>query len=187
MPGARLEASRTLLLIIDVQERLLPVMQHRSTLLRRVTRLVEGAEILGVPVACSEQYPRGLGRTVAPLADKLTHAVCCIEKTRFSAVGPELVAQLEQQGITSVVVAGLESHVCVLQTCLDLLDRGITVAVCQDATSSRREVDRQAALARMTQAGVLPVTVETVLFEWLGDAGDQAFKSLRSVIQSPEG
>ena len=187
MPPARLDPKHSAVLILDVQERLLPVMQHRTTLLRRVTRLVEGAAILRVPIAVTEQYPRGLGATVASLADALPRQVHREEKTRFSAVSPALLAHLKSQGTRGVVVAGLETHICVLQSCLDLLEAGYTVALCQDATGSRREVDRKAALARLTQAGVVPATVETVLFEWLGDAGAADFKALRSVIQSPDG
>lgn len=187
MPVARLDPRRSAILLIDMQERLLPVMQHRSTIVRRTTRLIEGAHILKTPVAVTEQYPRGLGSTVSQIAGKLHGAVYTDPKTRFSATGPSLMRFLEKLETRSVIVAGLEAHVCVLQTCLDLLDHGFTVALCLDAIGSRRDIDRQAAVHRMTQAGVLPTTVEAVLFELMGDADAPAFKELRKIIQSPDG
>ena len=186
MAAKRLDPHHSAVLLIDMQERLLPVMQHGSTVIRRTTRLIEGANVLRIPVAVTEQYPRGLGKTVAAIATKLHGAVYTDPKTRFSACGPSLMRLLDKLETQSLIVAGLETHVCVLQTCLDLLDRGYTVALCLDAISSRREIDRQAAVDRLVQAGVVPTTVEAVLFELLADVDSPAFKELRSVIQSPD-
>ena len=183
----RLNPQRSAVLLIDFQQRLLPVMRRRSTVIRRTQRLIEGASILGLPVVVTEQYPRGLGPTHESISAKLHGAVYTDPKTRFSAFGPSLQQHLEKFEVQSVVVAGVEAHVCVLLTCLDLIDAGYTVAVCQDAVSSRRDEDRSAALARMQQAGVLPATVESVLFELMGDADSPHFKAMRAVIQSDEG
>ncbi|MEM9883187.1 MAG: hydrolase [Planctomycetota bacterium] len=180
----RLDPQRSALLLIDLQERLVPVMHEKTTVVRRAARLVEGANVLGVPVLITEQYPRGLGHTVADIAKQLRGAVSVDEKTRFSASGPGLTKRLEQQGTRSVVLAGIETHVCVLQTALDLLAAGYTVAVCEDATSSRRAIDKRAALQRLAQAGAVPATVEAVLFELLGDADSPKFRALQAVIRS---
>ncbi|MEM8738753.1 MAG: isochorismatase family protein [Planctomycetota bacterium] len=183
----RIDAQRSAVLLIDLQDKLVPVMHDRSTMLRRTERLIEGAAVLEVPVLVTEQYPRGLGRTVRAVADRLQGSVNVSEKTRFSACSASVVRLLEKFDVTSVVVAGIETHVCVLQTCLDLLDRGYTVALCNDATSSRRPADRKAAVSRMVQAGVLPTTVESVLLELLGDAESPPFRAIRGIIQSKDG
>ncbi|MEO1236735.1 MAG: hydrolase [Planctomycetota bacterium] len=185
-PG-RLDPERSVVLLIDLQDKLLPVMHEKTTVRRRTARLIEGAAVLDVPVLVTEQYPRGLGKTVKDIADLLQGAVSVSEKTRFSACAEPVTRLLEKFEARSVVVAGIETHVCVLQTCLDLLERGLTVALCEDATSSRRPVDKKAAVDRMIQAGVLPTTVESVLFELLGDADSPKFRALRGVIQSKDG
>ncbi|MEM9419064.1 MAG: hydrolase [Planctomycetota bacterium] len=184
MPVSRLDPKRSAVLLIDLQDKLLPVMQEKTTVERRAGRLIQGANLLKVPVLLTEQYPKGLGRTVGSIAKQLDGAVCIDEKTRFSACSDSVIRLLEKLQVKSVVVAGIEAHVCVLQTCLDLLERGYTVALCEDAVSSRRPIDKKAAVDRMIQAGVLPTTVESVLFELLGDASSPLFRELRGVIQS---
>jgi len=187
MSVARLNPKRSAVLLVDFQDRLLPVMHEKTTIERRAGRLIQGANVLSVPVLLTEQYPKGLGRTVSTIAKQLDAALCTDEKTRFSACSESVVRLLEKLETKSVVVAGIEAHVCVLQTCLDLLDRGYTVALCVDATSSRRPIDKKVAVHRMAQAGVLPTTVESVLFELLGDANSPKFRELRTIIQSKEG
>jgi nicotinamidase-related amidase len=186
MSVPRLDPQHSALLLVDLQERLLPVMQNKTTLLRRAQRLLEGASALGLPLAVTEQYPRGLGNTHGSIAGKLHGPVFREEKTRFSACSETLLQHLQRTGVRSVLVAGIEVHICVLQTCLDLLDHGYSVAVCYDAVSSRREIDRHAALERMTRAGVIPTTVEAALFELLGDADRPQFKAMQAIIQSKE-
>ncbi|MEM6855739.1 MAG: hydrolase [Planctomycetota bacterium] len=186
MDVARLDPKRSAVLLVDLQEKLLPVMHEKTTVERRAGRLIQGANVLGVPVLLTEQYPKGLGRTVGSIARQLDAAVCTDEKTRFSACSESVIRLLEKFETKSVVVAGIETHVCVLQTCLDLLERGYTVALCVDAVSSRRPIDKKAAVDRMIQAGVLPTTVEAVLFELMGDANSPKFRELRSIIQSKE-
>jgi len=186
MSVARLDREKTLLLLIDLQMKLVPVMAEKTTLVRRAGRLVEGANVLSVPVLVTEQYPKGLGHTYEPIAQKLHGSVDIDVKTRFSAYSKKVAAFLEKIEIKSVVVAGIEAHVCVLQTVLDLLDAGYTVAVCEDAVSSRRPIDKHAAMRRMVQAGALPATVESVLFELVADADSPQFRELRGVIQSKD-
>lgn len=186
MSVARLDPKYSAVLLIDMQAQLVPVMQQQSTLIRRTGRLVEGARVLEMPVAVTEQSPRSMGRTYGAISSKLSGAIYTDPKLRFSACSESLNRFLENFEVKSVVVAGVEAHVCVLLTCLELVERGFTVAVCIDALGSRREVDKKAAVERMIQAGVLPTTVEAVLFELLGDANSPKFRELRSVIQSDE-
>lgn len=185
MPVPRLDPHRSALLVIDVQDRLMPVIDENATVIRRAARLAEGAAALSVPRFVTEQYARGLGATVPALAKFLNHDVTAYEdKTAFSACVGRISGMLETLGVRSVVLVGVEAHVCVLFTALDLLDQGFTVAVCNDAIGSRRAVDKQAAWQRMIQAGVIPTTVESVLFEWTGDASSDRFKAVRDIIRS---
>ncbi len=185
MPIPRLDPHRSALLVIDLQERLMPVIHEKTTCIRRAARLAEGAAALSVPRFVTEQYSRGLGATVPEIAKHLDHDVTAYEdKTRFSACVGRISGMLETLGIKSVVLVGVETHICVLFTALDLLDQGFTVAVCEDATSSRRPVDKHAAMQRMVQAGVLPTTVESALFEWVGDAASERFKAIQSILRS---
>jgi nicotinamidase-related amidase len=186
MTVKRLNPKRTAFLLIDLQERLLPVMKEKTTLLRRTERLIEGASLLKQPILVTEQYPRGLGHTHGSIASKLHGAVHTTEKTRFSACSGAMLRHLEKFETQSLVVAGIEAHVCVLMTCLDLIEAGYTVAVCLDAVSSRRDIDRKAGIDRMVQAGVVPTTVEAALFELIVDADSPTFKALRGVLQSKD-
>lgn len=182
MPVTRLHPDQCAVLLIDMQEKLVPVMQDRRTLVRRAARLVQGAHLLGVPLLVTEQYPRGLGETVSEVARHFVSPHCIEEKTRFSACITPIQGQLESLNVQTVVLAGVEAHVCVLGTCLDLLEAGYAVMIAQDAVSSRRRADLRAALSRMTQAGAVPTTVETVLMELVGDAGAPVFRQLRHLI-----
>ncbi len=171
------------MLLVDLQERLVPVMRERQQLIRRSIRLVQGTHILGVPLLVTEQYPRGLGETIEEVSRYFVDPHCIEEKTRFSACIDPVRTQLELIGAESVVVAGIEAHVCILGTCLDLLEAGYRVFPCWDAISSRRAEDKRAARERLTMAGALPTTVETVLLEWLGDAGDSRFRQVQNLIK----
>lgn len=183
----RLDPSLSAVLLIDLQEKLMPVIHEKSACMRRSARLAEGARVLGVPLLVTEQYPQGLGKTVPEIKRFLDEGVACYEsKTRFSACIPRIVGMLETLGIRSVILAGVETHVCVLHTALDLLDRGFTVAVCEDAVGSRRAIDKHAAILRMMQAGVVPTTVESALLELCGDASNERFRAIRSVIKSTD-
>ena len=179
----RLVADRSALLIVDVQDRLVPVMRDPKRLIRRAARLVQGAHLLGVPLMVTEQYPRGLGDTVDELARHFVNPHCFEEKTRFSACIEPVRTQLELIGAEAVVVAGIEAHVCILGTCLDLLDAGYRVFPAWDAISSRRAEDKAAARERLTMAGAVPTTVESVLMEWLVDASDGRFRQVQNLIK----
>src|SRR5487761_1441480 len=150
-----------------MQERLLPVIAGGETMVARSVRLAEAAQLLGVPVRATEQYPKGLGPTVAPLT---AYPQETLPKTTFSAPGDPGFAALLPAGTGEVVIAGCETHVCVLQTALELLDSGVHVVLAADAAGSRDPADHAAGIARARQHGAEIVTSEMVLFEWLRDS-----------------
>ncbi len=178
----RLDEHKTALLVIDIQKKLLPHIHEAPSLLRRAARLVDGFHNLRLPILVTEQYPQGLGPTVPQLAKRLATAIT-VEKLRFSACVEPIVEQLEAHGIKSVVVCGIEAHVCVMHTVLDLLEGGYVTALVLDAIGSRRPLDATAAEQRMIRAGALPATVESVLFELAREARGERFKAIRAVIQ----
>jgi nicotinamidase-related amidase len=168
------------LLLIDLQERLMPVIHDHETVVARAVRLAEAARLLGVPVCATEQNPAGLGPTVPPLA---AYPQKVVSKTAFSAVGdPEFSSLLPAQP-AQIVVAGCEAHVCVMQTVLDLLGEGHRVALAADATGSRDPADRAAAIDRARQHGAEIVTSEMALFEWLGDARHPRFREVQKLLK----
>lgn len=180
---ARLLPNRSAVLLVDMQERLVPVMRDRDLLVRRVARLVQGAHLLGIPLLVTEQYPRGLGETIDEVSRHFVSPHCIEEKTKFSACIQPVYTQLDLLDVESVLVAGVEAHVCVLGTCLDLMNAGYRVFAAWDAISSRRAEDKRAARERLTMSGVMPTTVESALLEWVGDAGDHRFREIQQLIK----
>jgi nicotinamidase-related amidase len=179
---ARLLPDRSALLMVDLQYRLVQVMHDRKRLKRRASRLIQGANILGIPHLATEQYPRGLGETIEEVARHL-QPDCTEEKTRFSAFVQPIRDKLDTLDVDSVVIAGVEAHICVLRTSLDLIDAGYRVYPVWDAIGSRRSEDKSVARERLNQAGAVPTTVESVLFEWLGDANDDRFRRILDLIK----
>ncbi|MBI4987867.1 MAG: hydrolase [Rhodocyclales bacterium] len=165
------------LLVIDIQERLLPHIHEGQAVLDNAVWLVKLAQRLGVPVMLSEQYPKGIGHTVAVLRE-LTLSAAVAEKLHFSCVEAKCLDGLPGGERTQVVVAGTESHVCVLQTVLDLRAQGKEVFVVADAVGSRRPADKALALERMRSHGIDIVSREMVAFEWLGQAGTDEFREI---------
>jgi nicotinamidase-related amidase len=172
-----LDAQRSTLLAIDLQEKMLPAVSGHDELLRHCEWLIRVAQKIGVPVAAIEQYPKGLGPVVAPIRDLLPRGAVAA-KTRFSSVSAKSLAQLPGSDRAQVVIVGVEAHVCVLQTALDLYHEGKEVYVVADCIGSRREFDRDLAIARMRQEGVRIVSREMVAFEWLGEANTPLFRSV---------
>ncbi len=183
MATARLDLQTTAVLVVDVQEKLLPKMCNHEALVSQIDRFLAGANALSLPIMVTEQYPKGLGPTVRHLTDRLQNAVCRHEKRKFSAWSEPVRDSLVQRGIRTVVVCGIEAHVCVLQTCLDLADAGFVPAVIVDAIGSRRALDQNTAISRMVQAGVLPTTVESALLEMVQEADETLFKSVLPIIR----
>lgn len=176
-----MSADDTALLVVDMQERLLPSIRDAARVAWNVSRLVDGARVLGVPVLATEQYPRGLGPTVEPLASQVGPAS---EKLTFSCAGcGELFEPLAERGIGKILVVGVEIHVCVAQTVCDLLHNGFRVYVAADAVGSRFELDYQIALRRLETAGAVVTTTEAALFEWTQAAGTPEFKQISAIVK----
>jgi nicotinamidase-related amidase len=179
-----ISAANSSLLIVDIQDRLLPAMVAQEQVLTNTKILLKAAEVLTVPVTISEQYPKGLGKTVAALASHDAHVM---EKTSFSCwrdpAMKEHFIRYHDQGRPLVIVAGLEAHVCVLQSCIDLATMGFVVFAVVDAMSSRRSESVSLALTRMRSSGIQTVNTEMVIFELLEKAGTAAFKSLSALIK----
>jgi nicotinamidase-related amidase len=174
-------AGDTALLVIDVQEKLLGRVQAPEALVRDIGYLIDVARLLDLPVLATEQNPEGLGPTVPDLARRLPERP---GKFTFSCCSlSRLVDTLHREARPKVVLAGIEAHVCVLQTALDLLTLGFRVYVPADGVSSRRLWDRDFALRRLEYAGVILTTVETCAFEWLGSAAHPKFKEFNSLLQ----
>ncbi len=178
-----LERDRSLLFVVDVQERLLPAMHDGAGRVAAIGRLVEGARLLDVPVMASEQYPRGLGPTVPAVRERLGEAPV-FEKITFSCARDATIREaVLATGRRTLVLCGIEAHVCVLQTALDFVAEGLRVAVVEDAVDSRRPESRACALARLARAGVEVVNVEMVLFEWLERAGTDIFRAVSRLVR----
>jgi nicotinamidase-related amidase len=181
--GFTLDRKKSALLVVDVQERLWAVMRERQQLAERIGIAVRGCRLLQVPVFLTEQYPRGLGSTIAPLREALGELQPLVKMT-FSCCGlTELPRALKQRGIAQVILAGIEAHVCVLQTALDLIAGGFGVHLLADAVTSRHPVDEQIALRRLSRQGVILSTVETALFELMTTAEDPEFKEISKLIK----
>jgi len=174
---ALLRAAHSSLLVVDVQERLLPHIDGWQQLQRRVLWLVRLAQRLAVPVMASEQYRQGIGATVAAIASELP-AGAVVEKRHFSCVAAGCLAPLPAYARPQIVVCGIEAHVCVLQTVLDLLHQGKQVFVVADAVGSRTADDRRLALERLARHGAEIVSTEMVAFEWLHEASTDRFRTI---------
>lgn len=178
-----MERASSSLLVVDVQDRLAPAMTNRDQMETNVGVLLQAARRLDVPVLVSEQYPKGLGRTVSGLTGLFREDVV-IEKTAFSCVRDDTwKMRFDALGRRQAVICGIESHVCVLQTALQLRESGTDVFVVADATASRTVSSRDLALARMRAAGIAVVSTEMAVFEWLGEAGTSEFKDLSALIK----
>lgn len=181
---ALLRRERTGLILVDVQEAFRPVIDRFDETIAACGLLAEGFAVLGRPVLVSEQYPKGLGATVDEVAGRLPEGVEPIEKLRFSACGVQAFdAALEAAGCRAWVVAGVEAHVCVNQTVLDLLDRGYEAYIASDATSSRTPANKALALERMAEAGAVVTGSEMALFEMLEAAGSAEFKAISKLVR----
>jgi nicotinamidase-related amidase len=176
-PGA------AVLVLIDYQERLFPVMHDHDRLLRNVLKLVRGAAVFGLPVIVTEQYPRGLGPTLPELRDLLP-GVTPIAKTCFSACDEAaFTGALEASGRRQVLLAGIETHICVYQTALALARSDFQVHVVTDCCASRDPASEMAAWARMNAAGASPTNVEMALFEMLKQGRGEVFKQISAIVK----
>lgn len=183
MAAHRLNAERAILLVIDVQERLVPTLFLRDRFLRRMGFALRVAKAIGVPMLATEQNPAGLGSTVPEVSGLLGDAEV-LPKTCFSLLrSRDVQARLQTKRRGQVVLAGIETHVCVLQTALDALDAGLETFVLMDAVTSAREEDLRWGRERLVQAGVVPLTVQAFAYELLGDSSDERFRPLLPLLK----
>ncbi|KAJ8392734.1 hypothetical protein AAFF_G00072180 [Aldrovandia affinis] len=178
-----LSPSTTVFFCCDMQERFRPAIKYFGDIISVGQRLLQGARILGIPVIVSEQYPKGLGSTVQEM--DLSAAKLVFPKTKFSMVLPEAEAALaEIPGLRSVVLFGVETHVCIQQTALDLIGRGLEVHIVADSTSSRSMMDRMFALERLARTGITITTSEAVLLQLVADKDHPKFKEIQNIIKA---
>ena len=180
----KLSRESAALAVIDMQEAFRPVMSDFGDVASRIATAVEGARLLEVPVIVTEQYPKGLKHTAEEIVARLPAELKAIEKLCFSSCGSEdFLSQLIHRNIKQVLVCGIEAHICVLQTSLDLLERGFEVFMLVDCITSRKPENKQIAMARLAQAGAIYSTLEMSLFEMMGSADSPQFKAIQNLIR----
>jgi nicotinamidase-related amidase len=175
----KLDPGRAALVVIDVQEAFRKAVPSFEQVARGTATLVQGAEAVGIPILVTEQYPKGLGRTAPEVAERLPAGTEPIEKLCFSA--PEADG-FDLAGRDQALVCGIEAHVCVNQTVLDLLDSGVEVHVARDAVGSRFDENREVGLEKAERGGAVITSVETALFELVGRAGTDEFKRVQKLV-----
>ncbi|KAK2079499.1 hypothetical protein QBZ16_001893 [Prototheca wickerhamii] len=180
----RVSLDDTALFVCDVQERFRPVIHNFKAMADTTARVVRAAKIMGLPIIVTEQYPKGLGHTAQEIAELLPSDALIVEKTKFSMVVDDVADFLRKRDdIKRVILVGIETHVCVLQTALDLVERGIEVHVLTDGVSSRTVLDRQTALHRLTQVGVFLSTSESILFQLMGNTTYSKFREVSALFK----
>lgn len=185
MASFTFEPSKTVLLIVDMQEKLIPTIERGEEILKTICKTLKGFQILKLPILLSEQYPQGLGPTIASIKTQLGEAYHPWVKTSFSCVNDAaFFNSLSSLPYSQWIVAGIEAHVCVLQTVKGLLNAGKEVAVLNDAISSRSIYDFSTAIAEMRDAGARITSSETLLFELLKDAKHPQFKEISALIKT---
>lgn len=179
----RIEREKSIGLIIDIQDRLFPVMDGKENLLANCTRLIEGLQILGVPLTVTQQYTKGLGSTVTEISSLFLNFFP-IEKNTFSCMDePVFAVHLSNSGKTNVIICGIESHVCVLQTAVDLRENGYHPIVIADCISSRNPEEKLITLNRFFLEGIRVSSAESILFELTRTAGTAEFKAISKLIK----
>jgi nicotinamidase-related amidase len=181
-PTQRLTAHHGGLLVVDLQDKLLDLIPDREAVVAHTAALIRGARALGMPVWGTEQYPKGLGPTTATVAELVPDRPA---KTSFHCCAvPQFLEQLYGRNIRHVTVVGIEAHVCVSQTALELLDLGFRVQVPADAVASRRKLDWEFGLRRLEHAGVVVSSTESALFEWTERSDRPEFKTISELVKS---
>lgn len=179
-----LSLKETAFLIVDVQEAFRQSIADLDEIARKIAIFARGVRLLNVPILVTEQYPKGLGKTVPEIAEVLSDEIEFIEKTTFSSCGaPAFAEKLNRLAVKQIVVAGIEAHVCVNQTVHDLLAQGFQAHLLADCISSRKEENKQIALTKMQASGALLSSVEQSLFELMRDAKNEQFKAIQKLIK----
>jgi nicotinamidase-related amidase len=177
----------TAMLVVDVQEKLMPAMNEGSRIAWNIRRLLDAAKVVGIPAFGTEQYPRGLGPTLPEIAERLGQTTSKItpkimSKMTYSCGGcPAIFDEIRRRGLFKILITGVEAHVCIAQTAFDLMADGFRVYVPVDAVGSRFELDYRVALKRLDSAGATLTTVEAAMFEWCETAESSAFKTIRGL------
>ena len=172
------------LLIIDIQEKLINASFNKELIEKKALIMVKAAEILGIPITITEQYPKGLGNTLPDLKEAAGMRAATFEKTSFSALeNPSIASAMDKLSRKQVVIFGIETHICVNQTVSALLSKGYEVSVISDACGSRKECEHKAGLERMKENGAHILTTEIAIFEWLKGARHINFKEVQSLIK----
>ncbi|MCK5594824.1 hydrolase [bacterium] len=173
----------SVLVVVDIQERIIPKIFDYRTVVSNAVALIKSAEILNIPIIVTEQYPKGLGSTISEIKD-LIMPWQPIEKICFSCFGnSDFSKKLNELKKDNIILCGIESHVCITQTALDGLKSGYSIFFVKDAISSRTENNRETGFERMAQAGAIPVSTEMAMFELLKEAGTAKFKQMVSLIR----
>jgi nicotinamidase-related amidase len=181
---SHLSREHAALAVIDMQEAFRHVIPDFGEVASRIAKAVQGARLLEVPVIVTEQYPKGLKHTAEEILPHLPQDSKAIEKICFSSCGADgFQSQLIARNIKQVMVVGIEAHICVAQTVLDLLSAGLEVHLLIDCITSRKRESREVALARLTQAGAIPSNLEMALFEMMRTADSPQFKAVQSLIK----
>ncbi|MEW6208798.1 MAG: hydrolase [Acidobacteriota bacterium] len=181
---SKLVRERAALVVIDMQEAFRPVISDFGEVSSRIAKAVEGARLMEVPVIVTEQYPKGLRHTAEEIIPHLPAGSKVIEKICFSSCGAdEFQSELISRNIKQAIVCGIEAHICVTQTVLDLLTRGVEVHLLVDCITSRRRENKEIALARLTQSGAVQSNLEMALFELMRTADSPQFKAVQSLIK----
>ena len=177
-----MQSKDTALLIIDVQERLIQAVDDQKQIVWNIRRLIDAANVLSIEMEATEQYPQRLGHTIELIAKRIVHKP--YPKMSFSCVRcAEILQQFRKSGISKILLCGIEAHVCVLQTALDLISNDYQVFVAVDAIGSRRRIDYEFALRRMESVGVTLTTTESVMFEWCHRADRVEFKTISNLVK----
>jgi hypothetical protein len=178
-----LDRSSSILIVTDIQGKLAGLMHERESLFRNSGILIEGMKVLGVPILWVEQYPEGLGPTVPEIASRL-EGLSPLPKKSFSSLRePSILSAFENHRRTCVILTGIETHVCIYQTAMDLIDRGYETHIPVDAVSSRTALNKQVGLDKIARAGGHITSVEIILFEMLGSAESKEFGPIRKLVK----
>ncbi len=179
----RILKENALAMVVDVQERLFPHIHDYVGLEKNLGILIEGLKILGIPIFVTEQYPKGLGKTIDSVSDMVTDYPPR-EKTAFSCCDePAIMEQIELTTKREMILAGVESHVCILQTALDLYERGFKPIVVEDCVGSRKPEDKRIAMKRLAQEGIRVTSYESILFELCRFTGHESFRAISKLVK----
>jgi nicotinamidase-related amidase len=179
----RIAKESCIAVVIDIQEKLFPHMDGHEDLLKRCLTLLKGFNVLDIPILLTEQYPKGLGSTLPQITNELK-GIAPVEKIAFSCCDEKnFKTRLEESGATQVIICGIEAHVCVLQTVIDLTQMGLVPVVVADCISSRNPLDKEIAIERMRAEGALITTSESILFELARVAGTEQFKKISNLVK----